>query len=117
MPEDPLRPEQCAEKLRALGDPTRLRIVGALRSGRRNVGDLAGALGLEMVTVSHHLRILYQAGLVTRAKAGRFVYYAVPAEVLHPGAPETTRDHLDLGCCRIELPGPGPGGAPGPPDE
>jgi len=54
--------------LKALGDPIRLRIVDALRTGPQNVGDLAESLNTEIATVSHHLGILHAAGLTGAGK-------------------------------------------------
>ena len=103
MADDPLQADQCAEKLRALSEPIRLRIVDCLRSGLRNVGEIGDALDAEIVTVSHHLGILKNAGIVERHRQGRFMLYK-----LREGIIETKRsnspDHLNLGCCRLEIP-------------
>lgn len=86
--------------LRALADPERLRIVSCLRGGPRNVTELAGLLGAEVVNVSHHLGVLRHAGLVLDEKQGRFVVYRLHPDVFQPESDE----HLDLGCCRLEIP-------------
>jgi DNA-binding transcriptional ArsR family regulator len=101
--DDPLQSESCAEKLKALSEPLRLRIVDLLRGGPKNVGELADALGAEVVIVSHHLGILYHAGLLDREKQGRFVIYRLREGLLDRG-PRQTNDQLDLGCCRLEIP-------------
>jgi DNA-binding transcriptional ArsR family regulator len=92
----------CAERLKALSDRHRLRIVNALRYGELTVGDLAELLEMEVVNVSHHLKIMKYANLVEVRRAGRFMYYR-----LHSGLQCTkggkTR-FLDLGCCRLEVP-------------
>jgi DNA-binding transcriptional ArsR family regulator len=90
--------------LKALGDPIRLRIVDALRGGPRNVSELAESLDAEVVTISHHLGILHAAGLVDREKQGRFKVYRLRAGVLATAAARQGKSHLDLGCCRLELP-------------
>src|SRR5947199_23596 len=59
---DPLQPQQCARRLRALADPERLRIVGLLRDGPMNVSELAVQLASQVVNVSHHLGVLRRAG-------------------------------------------------------
>ncbi len=92
----------CAERLKALGDPLRLRIVDLLRHGEMTVGDIAEFLETEMVTVSHHLQILKNAKLVTPRREGRFIYYSLPAELFQGGG--KTRRMLNLGCCKIEVP-------------
>ncbi len=98
---DRLQSELCAEKLKALGEPLRLRIVDLLREGSRTVGEISELLDQEMVNVSHHLGILYQAGILKRHKQGRFVHYSLH-EDLFPHADDP--QHLNLGCCRIEIP-------------
>ncbi len=88
--------EHCAEALKALGDPIRLKIVQHLRRGPCNVGDLGTAIELPTVTVSHHLGILYHAGIVARSKRGRFVVYSLQKAVFV----KTNRcvEQLDLHC-------------------
>jgi ArsR family transcriptional regulator len=101
---DPLKPQECARSLRALADPERLRIVGCLRDGPMNVGELAARLDSQVVNVSHHLGVLRQAGLVLDEKQGRFVVYRLHPSVYRPHAGRS--EHLDLGCCRLEIPRP-----------
>ena len=102
QPESTLQPDQCAESLKALGDPIRLKIVNCLRSGPRNVGELAAEVEITIVMVSHHLGILHHGGLVERSKLGRFVIYRLAPSVFVKT--RGGRDRLDLGCCRLELP-------------
>jgi DNA-binding transcriptional ArsR family regulator len=101
---DPLQSQRCARMLRALADPERLRIVQCLRDGPRNVGELAGLLSAEVVNVSHHLGVLRHAGLVLDEKQGRFVIYSLHPDVFHPKGEKRGAEHLDLGCCRLEIP-------------
>ena len=99
---DPLSSKECAERLKALADPDRLRIVQTLRGGPKNVGQIAADLDAEIANVSHHLQILKREAIVETEKQGRFVLYR-----LHPDVFEATRsssDCLDLGCCKLELP-------------
>lgn len=72
------------EQVRALGDPTRMRILALIRTapdGRALVGDLARALDLRQPTVSHHMKALASAGIVRRAPDGRRVWYSIAPEV------------------------------------
>jgi len=102
-PGDRLQSALCSEKLKALGEPTRLRIVDLLRDGPAYVGEIASTLDLPVVTTSHHLQVLAHAGIVGREKDGRKVVYRLPSELL----PADDGAHLDFGCCRLELPGSG----------
>jgi len=73
-----------ASSLRALADPARLRIismVAAHADAEACVCDLTEPLGLQQSTVSHHLKILVDAGYLTRSKRGTWAYYR-----LVPGA-------------------------------
>lgn len=67
---------------RALADGTRLEIMRQLRSGWLSVGDLVGRLGgqVNQPTVSHHLRVLEEAGLVLVRREGQFRYYVLNQE-------------------------------------
>jgi ArsR family transcriptional regulator len=100
--QDDLQADQCARRLRAVADPDRLRIIQCLRDGPKNVGEIAAALGAEIVNVSHHLGVLRNANMVQDSKQGRFVLYQLHPDLFQPGV--ATPDHLNLGCCRIEIP-------------
>ena len=77
--------EQLAAAFKALGDPARLRVLGLLATspdGEVCACDLVGPLGKSQPTVSHHLKILREAGLVTAEKRGTNIWYAVlPAQL------------------------------------
>jgi ArsR family transcriptional regulator, arsenate/arsenite/antimonite-responsive transcriptional repressor len=71
---------QLARLLKALADPTRLRLVSmvaAHEGGEACVCDLTEPLGLTQPTISHHLKILVDAGIFTRDKRGVWAYYAL----------------------------------------
>jgi DNA-binding transcriptional ArsR family regulator len=61
--------------LHGLADPSRLRILEALRDDERRVSDLVAVTGLSQPNVSKHLACLWGCGLVAREKRGREVYY------------------------------------------
>lgn len=62
---------------RSVGDPTRLRIVKLLESGELCVCQIQAAVGLAPSTISKHLSILRQAGLVEDRQEGRWAYYSL----------------------------------------
>ncbi|PWJ47879.1 transcriptional regulator, ArsR family [Quadrisphaera granulorum] len=69
-----------ARILKAIADPARLRLlslVAAHEGGEACVCDLIEPLGLSQPTVSHHLKVLVEAGLLTRDKRGVWAYYAL----------------------------------------
>lgn len=77
--------DDMAQILAALGDPVRLRIVSMLAAspeGRACGCDLEEPLGLAQPTVSHHLRVLREAGLIEGERDGRWVHYRVVPETL-----------------------------------
>lgn len=69
-----------AQICQGLADPKRILILYALAEGPRRVTDLADTLGIPQPTVSHHLRILRERGLVTAEQEGTAVYYALADE-------------------------------------
>lgn len=72
--------DSLARTLRALADPARLRLismVAAHEGGSACVCDLTEPLGLSQPTVSHHLRVLTDAGFLARTKKGTWAYYTI----------------------------------------
>ena len=72
----------AALRFRALGDETRLRLLEILTGGEQCVSDFMDALGLGQSLVSHHLRALREAGLVTVRRDGRRIHYAISESAL-----------------------------------
>jgi ArsR family transcriptional regulator len=70
------------DRLQALADENRLRILDALRGGERCVCELTDRLELGQSLLSHHLRVLRDAGLVLDRKDGRWVHYSLVPEAL-----------------------------------
>lgn len=104
MVKDLLQSDLCADRLKALSEPLRLRIVDALRGGPKNVSDLAAFLKVEVVTLSHHLGILRTARLLEKERQGRFIVYRLAPDVFQRESPAKPNEHIDLGCCRLEIP-------------
>lgn len=72
--------EQLARRFKALGDPNRVRLlslIAAADGGEVCICDLTAPLGLSQPTVSHHVKQLADAGLVTREQRGKWAYYAI----------------------------------------
>jgi ArsR family transcriptional regulator len=85
QPLDAPQAEALAQVLKALAEPTRLRLlslVAAHEGGEACVCDLTDAVGLAQPTVSHHLKILVDAGLLTRDKRSVWAYYALVPHAL-----------------------------------
>ena len=72
--------DRLARTLKALADPARLRllsIVAAHQDAEACVCDLTEPIGLSQPTVSHHLKVLVDAGFLTRSKRGTWAYYRI----------------------------------------
>jgi ArsR family transcriptional regulator len=95
---EPLDPDQSAvlaPVFKALGDPVRLRLlsmIASIENGEVCVCDLTGAFDLTGPTISHHLKVLREAGLVEGDRRGTWVYYR-----LVPQALEQLGGLLDVG--------------------
>jgi ArsR family transcriptional regulator, arsenate/arsenite/antimonite-responsive transcriptional repressor len=77
--------EQVAPLLKALADPVRLRLMSLIASrevGEACICDLNDAFDLSQPTISHHMRVLHEAGLVDRDKRGVWVYYRIRPQAL-----------------------------------
>ena len=70
------------ETFKALADPTRRRILELLRGGPQSAGYLAAQFGVSAATVSHHLAVLRDAGLISDEKRGKYIYYALNTSVV-----------------------------------
>ena len=88
LTKEPLGPQQAeriAPLLKALADPVRLRLLSLVAShadGEARVCDLNDAFDLSQPTISHHLKVLHEVGLLDRSKRGVWVYYSIRREAL-----------------------------------
>jgi ArsR family transcriptional regulator len=77
--------ERLARVFKALGDPTRVRLVSliaAAEGGQACICDLTEPVGLSQPTVSHHMKLLTDAGLISREQRGKWAYFRVVDEAL-----------------------------------
>jgi ArsR family transcriptional regulator, arsenate/arsenite/antimonite-responsive transcriptional repressor len=77
--------ETLAGTLRVLADPTRLRLLGVIAAqagAEACVCNLTGPVGLSQPTVSHHLKLLHEAGVLEREQRGRWVFYRLRPDAL-----------------------------------
>jgi ArsR family transcriptional regulator len=85
QPLDASEADTLARTLRVLADPARLRLLSLIAAvDEACVCDLTQPVGLSQPTVSHHLKVLHEAGLVNREQRGRWVYYRARPERLAP---------------------------------
>lgn len=74
-----------AHMFKALGDPTRIKLlslIAAAPEGEACICDMTDPVGLSQPTVSHHMKLLVDAGLATREQRGKWAYYRVVPAVL-----------------------------------
>ncbi len=79
-PLDRATAEELARLLKAVADPARLQLLSLIRAQEgceACVCDLTDAVGLSQPTVSHHLKVLVDAGILTRDKRGPWAWYAI----------------------------------------
>ena len=84
-PMTPDQAEQVSGLLKAIADPVRLRLMSMVLShegGEACVCDLTPAFDLSQPTISHHLKVLHEAGLLDREKRGVWVYYKARPEAM-----------------------------------
>ncbi len=73
---------EIADRLKAMGNPTRLMIICAVKEEGRSVSDIAELLDMEIGTVSHHLKALERVGLLSGQRHGRQVIYSISAPLV-----------------------------------
>ena len=86
--------QRVAARFKALGEPARLRILQALRTGEKTVSDLMRDTELSQANTSRHLQMLHGLGFVERRKEGLYVLYRL--------ADESVMTMCDVMCGRLE---------------
>jgi len=94
-------PAYCADKMKVLSDVTRLFVLEELLGGAKNVTELNALLKIDQSLLSHHLKVLRDAGLVVSTRDGKAVRYEIAPEARS----ETAGKAINLGCCRISFDG------------
>ena len=70
------------DTFKALSDPTRREILHLLRDGAKTAGEIGSHFDMTRATVSHHLSVLRQAGLISDDRRGKYIYYELNLSVL-----------------------------------
>lgn len=81
--------DRVARVFKALGDPTRVRLLSLIAAGPGGeacICDLTEPVGLSQGTVSHHMKLLADAGLVTREQRGKWAYFALDVDAMDAAA-------------------------------
>jgi DNA-binding transcriptional ArsR family regulator len=78
--------DELVTVLKAVADPTRLRLLGMIADRARCGQDLASALGISAPTVSHHLQVLREAGLLQESREGPYRFYSIDLGALRGAA-------------------------------
>lgn len=98
-----ITPQDCAVILRAVGDPTRIRILESLLTKEKCVGDLVLGLKRPQPQISQHLRVLRQVGLIEGLREGKQIYYQIVPH-LRPVLKTRKEQTLNFGCCQLSFP-------------
>lgn len=91
--------KSCANKLKVLADTTRLSVLQILMEGPKHVGEINAVLELEQSLLSHHLKILREAGLVEATRDGKAVLY----NFVPTNRQKKAGRAIDLGCCLLSF--------------
>lgn len=89
--------ERAADLLKALADPSRIQLLSVIartEEGAACVCDLTGVLGLSQATVSHHLKILVESGILRMEKRGYWNWYLLEQDQLEAIAALVSRGNL-----------------------
>lgn len=70
------------ESLKAMSDKTRREILNMLKDGDMTAGDIAARFSMTQATVSHHLSVLKEGGLVTDRRDGKYIFYELSTSVI-----------------------------------
>jgi len=87
----------CADLLKVLADDTRLAVVRQLMRGPKHVSEVNSALQVEPTLLSHHLKVLRDAGIVEAERDGKSVLYRLSPSV----EAKRSGKGIDLGCCKL----------------
>ena len=89
----------CASVLKVLADETRLAVVEQLLEGPMTVSEINEVLGVESTLLSHHLKALREANMITGKREGRYVSYSLVPALLARRKGRV----IDLGCCTLSF--------------
>ncbi len=97
-----LKNKDSAELFKALADRIRLDILHSLFKDEKCVTDLMSELNLTQSHVSHHLKILKTAGLISSVREGHKIFYQLCPQV-KSSLNESQQQTLQLGCCEVKF--------------
>lgn len=89
--------KKCADKLKVLADTTRLSVLQILMEKPKHVGEINAVLRIEQSLLSHHLKILREAGLIKATRDGKAVLYHFVPTIRQANIGRA----IDLGCCLL----------------
>lgn len=102
MASELLSPDTALSALRAVAEPTRLRIIALLAAGELTVKDLTRILGQSQPRISRHLKLLHDAGLLTRVQEGSWVYFRLSEEAARGRLLESILGRIDTSAGEFE---------------
>jgi ArsR family transcriptional regulator, nickel/cobalt-responsive transcriptional repressor len=93
----------CAELLKILADETRLAVVRQLLQGAKHVTQINETLQIEQSLLSHHLKVLRDAGMVIARRDGKAMLYSLSPKLQGTAAGRRIQHGINLGCCSISF--------------
>ena len=93
----------CADLLKILADETRLAVVRQLLDGAKRVAEINETLQIEQSLLSHHLKVLREAGMVIARRDGKAMLYSLSPELRGTAAGRRIQHGINLGCCSISF--------------
>ena len=93
--------DDCADKMKVLSDVIRLSVLEELLRGPKNVTELNARLRIDQSLLSHHLKVLRDAGFVRTTREGKAIRYDIAPEARSARSAKG----LNLGCCHISFDG------------
>lgn len=89
----------CASLLKVLADDTRLAVLRQLMKRPKHVGEINAPLKIEPTLLSHHLKVLRDAGLVVTQRDGKAVLYSLAPDIEDASSGKA----INLGCCLLSF--------------
>lgn len=91
--------KNCVNKLKVLADETRMMVIREIKHEGKTVSEINKKIKIDQSLLSHHLKILRDAGLVEVTRQGKFNLYKVSSDILT----SSTEQLIDLGCCSLNF--------------
>ncbi len=93
--------KNCVTQLKVLADETRMMVLREIKDQGKTVSEINKKIKIDQSLLSHHLKILRDAGLVEVIRQGKFNLYKLSAEITSSAG--SSKQTIDLGCCSLNF--------------